>query len=162
MKQYAHGSLPSLPILLRTNDISSLFPSRFLGFRTLSLSPGPPPCGYLEFASTTHCACRKRRLSSLRPPPPGAEARVFKSLPAEIKPPRSPPPAPPVRAQGYQRVPFSKPVVVQSNALHAEAAYRASTYSLPSLYLPCSFSNFIFGTIYPVFITDAVLGLNQL
>ena len=77
---------------------------------------------------TSHCGCRKRRLSTLGPLPQGE--------PAQICPPPSTAGVPRMQkfgahlvgAQGYQRFPLSKSMVGQNIAVHAVPAYMASTY----------------------------------
>ena len=86
------------------------------------------PCGYKvsRIFPTTHCACRKRRLSCPGQPPQGERFQIcvwYRGCR------NSPPPTSWWGAQGYQRFPAPyKPVVDPNIALHAVPAYRASTY----------------------------------
>ena len=88
------------------------------------------PCRYeVRVCPTTHCACRKRRLSSLGPPPQGEGVQICPTPPPRGGVPRMQKlNTPLVEAQGYQQFPLSMPVVGRNIALHAVPAYRSSPY----------------------------------
>ena len=94
-----------------------------------------PPCGYggRRICPTTHCACCKRRLGSLGPPPQGEVVHIC--APTPTPPPRLgtvdaeiEPPPPMLGAQGYQMFPISKTVVGPNIAVYAAPTYKAYTY----------------------------------
>ena len=105
------------------------------------------PCVYgVKIYPTTHCACRKRRLSS------------FGTISARRgcnnqEPPPSPLP-PLVGAQGYQRFPHSKHVVDRKIALYAVPAYQG--FYLPSFCLTDSF-RFILSNFFQSSTVECVL-----
>ena len=93
------------------------------------------PCGYgvVEYAPTTHCACHKRRLSSLRPPPHGEGVQIY---PPTSTPPalrycgcrNHDPPPPWWEPMNIQGALYSKIVLGRNIAFHVVPAYRASAY----------------------------------
>ena len=87
-------------------------------YLTFHLSYGcTTPCGCgVRIYPASHCACRKRRLSSLGPPPQGEGVPICSLRMEKL---RSPIPG---------ESPLSKPAVGRSIALHALPAYRASVY----------------------------------